>query len=84
MPTHTIDYAPGAAPVQDSSYQHPRMAAVPLASHSHIESDCLTAFCPAPSGDGMASENYLRRIRSLGVRGILIYCADYKCSHRWR
>jgi hypothetical protein len=28
------------------------------------------------------SEDHLRRdMRSAGVRGTLIYCADYKCSH---
>jgi hypothetical protein len=27
------------------------------------------------------AEDHLRRVRASGVRGLLIYCSDYKCSH---
>jgi len=32
-------------------------------------------------GYGPPTEDHLRRHARAGVRGLLVYCADYRCSH---
>jgi len=32
-------------------------------------------------GTGELSENHVWRMQALSIRGLLIYCSDYKCTH---
>jgi len=32
-------------------------------------------------GTGELSENRVWRMQALSIRGLLIYCSDYKCTH---
>jgi hypothetical protein len=27
------------------------------------------------------AKNHLREMRAMGIRGLLVYCSEYKCSH---
>ena len=64
------------------------------ASHPHLRSAVARCAIPIPKGliickTSPAAESWVMRpqkitfgeMRSSGVRGVLVYCSDYRCSH---
>jgi hypothetical protein len=52
-----------------------------LPSSYAISNGFTSVFIRAITGYARASRKIFAKMRDMGVRGILVYCADYQCSH---